>query len=802
MSLGGYDFIIEIAQSVLEKMVLGEILNYVNEAEGEEFEEIGELTLPFDFYQEIPIYQDFTAIFHIIVDTPTLQLKANNEILVEIILKKGSISLGNHTFVSRIGGKFEITVPVLLKDVEIEGKENQKGIVANVAGSTVNFAFDTRSRDLISDAINDLETLTSYIPNIPDLPFDFEMPSTITFPSVPEIEVRFANNVTEKLTQAGELLLTSFTVKPGQNGSLEEMIFTGLEMSTIPHSNKVNQALGIYATLLEDSQGNLQQAVQNRVITSEDIRIHLSKKAFMRLTFCPAIAEAFSEEGSTLKVSDLPLSCGAEGNKVVKLTDFGGIVIDSLNLEFRGNEMRVNGSCEVVIQFGDIFEILEFKWGDAGWWENVGKLILDGLIDAAINEITADFVARIELEIDDGNLKPILAEVDVDPDVDIEWYLDWIPVAGIVADVFINWLADEVFAPDAESQFHDQLAASLEGMSGLEANFGDMSISFDSVNLAPDHFFIKGTIEGLELPPAGVPDIEVDWEHKLIDRTVDSVTYSDPDHWCKEVAGKEYTESDIWSTYEVEAFAIPVLLGRPIKYKWWIAPVGVVADDAILTGLSGTVTQTLVKEYSNGECRQEDRTSGPCTLEYEVNHNPLQNNKNGDTVKLRNDPDDGNIFFYLETEATDVEGVKASGFEFIFFNGHTKTGTLEYLQDVFRCRFERVKGEMGKWLEWAEVKQNLRRLNKPQDLRQELDIDRLTQNVAELIDQIEDPKTQSSFEKHFSQAKSISNEYAVAQMSLMLRGVSKELGTGRLKDRLKKLSGLEGKSLEGSSSRP
>jgi hypothetical protein len=777
MSMAGYDFIIELSQPLLERMVLSKILNYVNQAEGEEFHELGDLTLPFDFYQEIPLYGDYSALFHIIVHAPTIDLKANNRIIINIALKKGSLNIGNHTFISKINANFEIQIPIDL----VNQPNNQKAIVVDTSAATVSFAFDNNSRTNITNAINSLSSLGSYIPdNVPELPKDYTIPTEIKFPTVTQLENSFTTNVQRILSNSGKIQLASFTVKSGADGTLQPLIFTNLELHTIPSTVRKEQALGLYGNFLADSQVTFNQT-KTTIRPGQDVSVRLSKKAFQKLVFCPAMAASFNTT-----VDKLPLACGNSGNKITQSTSFGYIKIDSLQLDLKPaeNTMQIGGHCEVILNWVDFQDLLH----DDG----VNEVFLDTLktiaANACIDEITAHFSAQIKLQIVNGALKPEVTNIDVNPNVELELICLLIPLVGPIAHIIVNWLADEYFAVDAETQVYNQIAAGLQGMTGIDGNFGAINIKFEEAMVyAEDSFFIGGRIEGVDLPPAGEADVDVDADEEVIGTNMDSLTWSDPDHWCQYVCDKKYTYKDYYNDIEVTAIATPILLGRPIKYEWFIKPIGVSGGPYYMQGSSGVVTPTVIIKTSRGECRMPDVSSGQVSLDYNINIDPL-GSKNGDIIKLRN-KEYCNYIFYLEVTATDVEGVQVHGFDMVDINGQYKTGTLEYSQDVMKCRMERARGRIPKALEIADMLTYMRSID-PKFTSEELktlNLERLVNKVSNLIDNLNQPKLQRSFGKRISKTMTLQQQQMIAQMGLSIREAESSLKT-RLSSNLRELS--------------
>nr|MDO8117156.1 hypothetical protein [Candidatus Sigynarchaeota archaeon] len=133
------------------------------------------------------------------------------------------------------------------------------------------------------------------------------------------------------------------------------------------------------------------------------------------------------------------------------------------------------------------------------------------------------------------------------------------------------------------------------------------------------------------------------------------------------------------------------LLCRPVKYTWHIRSEGM---KYTIPPDGGKIKILALTRQSKGEMRIPDVVQVPVTLDCRFN---LQ------TLYLKNDPEDGDYSFFLEVIATDEDGVKVDDFEFINVIGRYKTGTLEYTNDVMRCRMERVNAERGRLLEISEL---------------------------------------------------------------------------------------------------
>jgi hypothetical protein len=161
MGMSGYDVIIEIHRSVIERLVLSPAVDIINIINDLEFDEP---IIPFDLRKELSINVvgfEARAILHTIVEEIKVDFQANDVIKCSLTFDKGSLevtdSLGvtNVFVVSEAGATISITIP-LRTDTPKASRNYQVGIYFDLPQSNLNFSFDSQTKSKITNALNQI----------------------------------------------------------------------------------------------------------------------------------------------------------------------------------------------------------------------------------------------------------------------------------------------------------------------------------------------------------------------------------------------------------------------------------------------------------------------------------------------------------------------------------------------------------------------------------------------------------------------------------------------------------------------
>jgi hypothetical protein len=303
----------------------------------------------------------------------------------------------------------------------------------------------------------------------------------------------------------------------------------------VKNHNISDQALALFFVVLaqNDGAGNVGLKSTTAIPADQDIAISMSPQVFHRFFFCPKAATKFN-----VQPSQLPATCGS----------------------------GVNTQGVTLTNIADSFD--------------TGHINIDGVVEKSgfCYSASGTFHTEITILIQNNKLLPQSSTPQVNVSVDISWYC-------VLAGLFVSGYIGGIVAEQVTSILLDVLSGVLEAAIPIVAP----TIPLKAVNI-PQLFtnvtFIDDAIasEGVTLsgkvnviPPAvpEFPDPTVSMMQSVatIVEETDTGTYDyqcQPGPDCIDCPSHQFVYTNQFQSQTITLQAVPVLLGRPVTYEWWI----------------------------------------------------------------------------------------------------------------------------------------------------------------------------------------------------------------------------------------
>jgi hypothetical protein len=448
-------------------------------------------------------------------------------------------------------------------------------------------------------------------------------------------------------------------VVPGIIGSISQGRFERLEIRNLNNTSVV-----LAGMLIPGRPGGdpLQKNV-SALAAARDLAISIGPDAFHQLIYCPSLAD---EAGIT--VSQLPASCGTAGS-----FEQDGVKLTSIRDTFSNGAIDINGTVE---KSGTCYEA------------------------------KGSFHARITFYLQGSNLQ---STITVDPpsiNVDIDWYCTLIsavlgPIGSIIQGVVQASINSSVSKMTSAAGAFGSSAGPGLGTGGFPgASFGHVAVS-------PEAITLNGFVSiGLPIPETKSVSIAGSV-------TTESLTPISSGQYRVGQGCMHGTYPYVESAQQQSAtfIAVPKLLAQPITLQWtleawegsWIYSIWTsdsspaLVSSAPLTGTTGQATLSGVDCHFPVPVPQGSVVRQAVHVDYSVGTN---------TVRLRNDPNDGITPITLKVRATDAAGTVVESTTGIGFDGDIVTIGGNYQEQLAKCAWLsharskklRHKNKVPKWV--------------------------------------------------------------------------------------------------------
>nr|MDO8117565.1 hypothetical protein [Candidatus Sigynarchaeota archaeon] len=444
VDMAGYDFIIEISRSMIERMTVRNVVAMFT-PRGEE------PVLPFELTYDFSV-SGFEINFHAIVEDIKIDLVEDDYVQATIVLEKMSVDNKGEIMLTGLSGNLIVKIPIVLDDLP----DDDLSLQIDLPKASVAFSFSDDSRRYVVD----------YISMFPDY-------------SIDDVESGFETPVLDALKKEGPFKLFVFKVDPENDGSLEPLRFSSLEVHTMPNAKREKQSIALLGSFSPDRQGDFSTLPSStvQVQNNADFSFRVSKDAFIDMVLNKGLEEFFPSYATS---GEIAFDTG---------TDLETMYITGIKCDFQENR---NGG---LIYFS-------------------GRCYANANI-ACVESIEATFGLHFRLLTENGAIKFESCNIDIEPDVSLSWYCLIIGLLGVIAAIVLDILEEEMFKPDATNNLRAMIQKFCETMS-IKKNFGKFAIEFKDIFVLSDQVFAGGTIGGADALPARVQpslDLEVTEQH-------------------------------------------------------------------------------------------------------------------------------------------------------------------------------------------------------------------------------------------------------------------------------------------------